>query len=152
MKTLKIYRFDQNKFPQERRTILRLYWGALLLLCIGAFIFINLSKLPLSALWWLPIIAGLLLYYMANAVRNAQRNFDEYTLEWDGVTVKQNSPGMPEMVLRAEEITSLQVTRQGLELSTRTHSNVLTIPASLAEADLAELKEALSHQTHATQA
>lgn len=146
MKTVKIYRMDPSKFPQERLTILRLYWGTVLLLSIGALVFINLRKLPLAALWWLPLIVGLLLYYMANAVRNAQRNFDEYTLEWDGETVKQNMPDMPEMVLQAAEITQVEVTRQGLELSTRTHRNVLTIPATLAEADIAELKQVLSQQ------
>ena len=151
MKTLKIYRMDQKKFPPERLTILRMYWGTILLLSIGALVFITLRKLPLSALWWLPLIVGLLLYYTANAVRSAQRSFDEYTLEWDGETVKQNTPGMPEMVLRAREIANVELTRQGLELSTRTHRNVLTIPANLADADLAELKEALSQPAHSSQ-
>lgn len=145
-KTVKIYRMDPAKFPRERQTILRLYWGTTISLIIGAFIFITLRKLSLDFLWWLPIIVGLLLYYMTNAIRGAQRNIDEYSLEWDGETVKQNTPGMPELILRVDEIANLEVTRQGLELSTGKHHNVLTIPSSLSEADISELKDALSKQ------
>lgn len=144
MKTMKIYRMDPNKFPQERMTILRMYWGTLLLLCVASLVFITLRNLPLSSLWWLPIIAALLLYYMSNAIRNAQRLIDEYTLEWDGETLKQNTPGMPEMLLRAADISHLELTKRGLELSTTTHHNLLTIPDGLSESDLAELKEVLS--------
>jgi hypothetical protein len=143
MKIVKVYRMDPARFPQERKTILKLYWGTAFFMVIGTLVFITLSNLPLSSLWWLPIILGLVLYYMSNAVRRAQRNFDEYTLEWDGEMVKQNTPGMPELVLRVNEITSLEITRLGLQLSTRTHRNVLTIPADIAEADLAELKAEL---------
>lgn len=142
-KTVKIYHLDKTRFPQERKTILKLYWGTAFLLIGGTLGFITLSHLPLSSLWWLPIIVGLVLYYMSNAIRNAQRNFNEYTLEWDGVTIKQNTSGMPELLLRVNEITSLELTRLGLQLSTRTHHNVLTIPADLAKTDLAELKAEL---------
>ncbi|HSN94493.1 MAG TPA: hypothetical protein VLR89_05475 [Anaerolineaceae bacterium] len=151
MKKPIIYRLDQKKFPHERLTILRMYWATIILLIIGAFAFITLRKLPLSALWWLPIIAGLLIYYMSNAVQKAQRTFDEFTLEWDGETIKQNTPGMPELVLKAEEIANLELTRQGLEISSLKHQNVLTVPANMAEADLAELKNALSQAASSLQ-
>lgn len=143
-KTVKIYRMDPTKFPKERQTILRLYWGTIISLIIVAFIFITLRKISIEFLWWLPIIVGLLLYYMANGIRVAQRNIDEYTLEWDGETVKQNTPGMPDLTLRVNEIANVELTREGLELSTQKHHNLLTIPSSLSEADLAELKDELT--------
>ncbi len=135
---------DPAKFPGERRTILRLYWGTTFALIVSALAFITIRNLPLSALWWLPIIVGLLLYYMANAIRKAQRNIDEYTLEWDGETIKQNTPGMPELILHVDEITNFELTRQGLELSTSKHQNVLTIPTSLSKADITELTDTLA--------
>ena len=137
---------DPTKFPRERQTIHRLYWGTTAALIIGSLLFVTIRKLPLSFLWWLPIIVGVLLYYMANAIRNTQRNINEYTLEWDGETIRQNTPGMPELVLRVAEIANLEITAQGLELSTSKHHNVLTIPSSLSEADIAELKDGLTKQ------
>ncbi len=143
-KPVKIYRLDPDKFPRERKTILRLYLGTNTLLIIVSLVFIAFRKLPLVSLWWLPIIVGLLIYYMTNAIQNAQRNINEYTLEWNGDTVKQNTPGIPELTLPIDEITHLELTERGLELSTSRHKNVLTIPSSLSEADLEELKQALS--------
>ncbi len=135
---------DPGKFPKERQTILSLYLGTSLLLIIGALVFITIRKLPLGSLWWLPIIVGLLIYYMRKAIQNMRRNINEYTLEWNGETVKQNTPGMPELTLRVDEITTVEQTNRGLELSTSKHHNVLTIPSSLSEANLVELKAALS--------
>ena len=137
---------DPTKFPKERQTIRRLYWGTTVALVVSSLAFITIRNLPLASLWWLPIIVGLLIYYMANAIRKAQRNIDEYTLEWDGETIKQNSPDMPELVLRVNEISNLELSRQGLELSTQKHHQVLTIPSSLSEADLTELKDELTRQ------
>ena len=113
-------------------------------LIIGSLLFVAIRKLPLSFLWWLPIIVGVLLYYMANAIRNTQRNINEYTLEWDGDTIRQNTPGMPQLVLRVAEISNVEITAQGLEISTSKHHNVLTIPSSLSGADIAELKDGLT--------
>ncbi len=152
-KIVKVYRLDPKKFPKERKTILSLYLGTTVLLIIGAFAFITIRKLPLGSLWWLPIIVGLLIYYMSNAIQNSRRNINEYTLVWDGETVKQNTPGMPELTLRVSEISNLEITRQGLELSTHRHQNVLTIPANLSETDMVEIKDALMArlgQTHSS--
>ncbi|MEA4811269.1 MAG: hypothetical protein VB108_01715 [Anaerolineaceae bacterium] len=141
---MKIYRMDPAKFPKERQTILKIYLSTLAVLGLGAAVFAFVRRLPLGTLWWLPVILALLVYYMVNAIRNTRRIFDEFTLEWDGAALKQNTPGLPELFLPASEIALVDETKQGLQLSTKTHTNVLTIPHTLSDEDFKELKEELS--------
>ena len=141
---MRIYRLDPNKLERERLTIKRMYLTTLGALAVGSIVFVLVRRLPLGALWWLPLIGLLLLYYLWGALRKNERLFDEYSLEWDGKMLQQNTPGMPEQVVQAVNIREVERHVTGLMLSTEKHHNILTISRLLKDEDLNALEAELS--------
>ncbi len=142
---MKTYQFDPEKLKKQTKILILMYSIPLVLMLILVF-FLNRNR-PEMMTQTIILVVLMVGFYAFMGFRRYKQNvqlWKEYALTVDEDGVSQTQPNFPQVRIPKEEISGIEVVKNGFYVQTRSQGRVLGVSRELSDSDYDELKQIFS--------
>lgn len=142
---MKTYQFDPEKLKKQTKILILMYSIPLVLMLVLVY-FLNRNR-PEMMTQTIILVVLMVGFYGFMGFRRYKQNLQlwkEYSLTVDEDGVSQTQPNFPQVRIPKEEISGIEVVKNGFYVQTKSQGRVLGISKELSDADYEELKQIFS--------
>lgn len=142
---MKTYQFDPEKLKKQTKILILMYSIPLVLMLILVY-FLNRNR-PEMMTQTIILVVLMIAFYGFMGFRRYKQNvqlWKEYSLTVDEDGVSQTQPNFPQVRIPKEEISGIEVVKNGFYVLTKSQGRVLGISRELSDTDYDELKQIFS--------